>query len=164
MRGPMISRGNAASRVDRVRQSDLHALSRRVLQLAAGKDLTLITAESGTAGKLSAVLSEAPGAADRLHGSFVTYTKDNKTLALGVPAGLLAEHGAVCREVAAAMAEGALARSPADPVGLVCIGLARRGGMIQQFEYSYGTPGRQAVQEHAMADALNLLITIIEAA
>lgn len=159
--------------------SDLHALSRRVLQLAGEKGLSLITAESCTAGKLSALLSEAPGAADRLHGSFVAYTKENKTLALGVPARLLAEQGAVCRDVAAAMAEGALARSPADvavsitgvagpgpdedgnPVGRVCIGLARRGGMVQQFEYSYGTPGREAVQERAMADALHLLITMM---
>ena len=165
-----------------VQMSDLHALSRRVLQLAGEKDLSLITAESCTAGKLSALLSEAPGAADRLHGSFVVYTKENKTLALGVPARLLAEQGAVCRDVAAAMAEGALARSPADvavsitgvagpdpdadgnPVGRVCIGLARRDGMVQQFEYSYGSPGREAVQERAMADALNLLITMIEAA
>jgi hypothetical protein len=42
--------------------SDLPALARRALQLADEKDLSLITAESCTAGKLSALLSEAPGA------------------------------------------------------------------------------------------------------
>src|ERR1700760_4058356 len=94
--------------------SDLLALARRGLELAGEKNVSIITAESCTAGKLSALLSEAPGAAERLHGSFVTYTKANKTRALGVPVQLLAEKGAVCREVAAVMAQGALSRSPAD--------------------------------------------------
>jgi len=84
--------------------------------------------------------------------------------------------------VAVAMAEGALARSPADlavsitgvagpdpdedgnPVGRVCIALARRGMTAEQREYNYGNPGREAVQERAMADALNLLIAMMETA
>jgi nicotinamide-nucleotide amidase len=104
-----------------------------------------VTAESCTAGKLSALLSEAPGAGEHLHGSFVTYTKANKVKVLGVESGLLRAKGAVCREVAVAMAEGALHRSPADvavavtgvagpdpdedgnPVGLVCVAVARDG-------------------------------------
>ena len=44
---------------------------------AKAKDWSLVTAESCTAGKLAASLSEAPGASVRLHGGFVTYTKDN---------------------------------------------------------------------------------------
>jgi nicotinamide-nucleotide amidase len=161
--------------------SDLSALARRALELADQKKLSIVTAESCTAGKLSAVLSEAPGAAERLHGSFVTYTKANKTSALGVSASLLAEKGAVCRDVAAAMAQGALVRSPADlavsitgvagpdpdedgnPVGRVCIGLAR-AGMSREFEYDYGNVGRETVQARAMSDALKLLIAAIEAA
>jgi nicotinamide-nucleotide amidase len=70
--------------------SDLARLARRVLELADEKNLSIVTAESCTAGKLSTLLSEAPGAAERLHGSFVTYTKANKTRALGVSASLLA--------------------------------------------------------------------------
>jgi hypothetical protein len=60
------------------------------------------------------LLSEAPGAAEHLHGSFVTYTKENKTRALEVPERLLAEQGAVCGAVDVAMAKGALSHSPAD--------------------------------------------------
>lgn len=89
-----------------------------------------------------------------MHGGFVTYTKANKTHLLGVRTSLLQDKGAVCPHVAAAMAEGALARSAADvavsitgvagpdpdedgnPVGRVCIGLARAGSM-RQFEYGY---------------------------
>jgi nicotinamide-nucleotide amidase len=58
--------------------------------------LSIVTAESCTAGKLSGLLSEAPGAAEHLYGSFVTYTKENKTRALDVPERLLAEQGAPC--------------------------------------------------------------------
>jgi nicotinamide-nucleotide amidase len=45
------------------------------MKLADDTNLSIVTAEFCTAGKLSALLSEAPGAAERLHGSFVTYTK-----------------------------------------------------------------------------------------
>lgn len=117
--------------------------------------------------------------AERLHGSLSPYTKANKTRALGVSAALLHDKGAVCRDVAAAMAEGALARSPADlalsitgvadpdpdddgnPVGRVCIGLAR-DGETRTHEYHYGKLGRERVQEQAMVDALALLMAALE--
>jgi nicotinamide-nucleotide amidase len=164
-----------------VRMSDLSALATRTMKLAGDKNLSLVTAESCTAGKLSALLSEAPGAAERLHGSFVTYTKANKIRALDVPKSLLAEQGAVCRDVAAAMAAGALAHSPADvavsitgvagpdpdedgnPVGRVCIGVGR-AGTVRAFEFNYGNLGREEVQACAMADALAHLISTLEAA
>jgi nicotinamide-nucleotide amidase len=157
--------------------SDLSSLARRALALAGEKGLSIVTAESCTAGKLAALLSEAP---DRLHGSFVTYTKENKTRALGVSAGLLAAKGAVCREVAAAMADGALARSPAElavsitgvagpdadedgnPVGRVCIAVARAGSATQSREHDYGNCGRETVQARAMADALAGLVAALE--
>ena len=159
--------------------SDLPPLAGRALERASS--LTIVTAESCTAGKLAALLSEAPGAAERLHGSFVTYTKANKTRALGVPESLLDEQGAVCPEVAVAMAQGALARSPADiavaitgvagpepdedgnPVGRVCIALAR-SGMNRTYEFNYGNPGRETVQARAICDALILLISVLDAA
>ena len=160
--------------------SSLKRFACRALELAKAKGLSIVTAESCTAGKLSALLSEAPGAAEHLHGSFVTYTKENKTRALDVPARLLAEQGAVCDAVATAMAEGALSHSPADiaisvtgvagpdpdedgnPVGRVCIAVARSGLAARQFEYNYGNPGRDAVQAKAMEDALKLLIATLE--
>jgi PncC family amidohydrolase len=89
------------------------SLAARALEIAAQRDASIVTAESCTTGKLATVLSEAPGAAERLHGSFVTYTKANKSKSLGVSVDLLQCRGAVCAEVAIAMAEGALVRSPA---------------------------------------------------
>jgi nicotinamide-nucleotide amidase len=149
-----------------------------VLAVAKQKKLTMVTAESCTSGLLACVLSEAPGAAEFLHGGFVTYTKENKTAALGVPGKLLEDKGAVCIEVASAMAEGALARSPADlavaitgvagpapdedgnPVGRVCIAVARRGFPTQQIEKQFGAIGRDAVRARAMEDALAALMRI----
>ena len=45
---------------------------------------------------------------------FVTYSNAAKNQLLGVPADLIAKQGAVSAEVAAAMAEGALAHAPVD--------------------------------------------------
>lgn len=158
---------------------NLTAIAKRVLALAGERRLTLITAESCTSGLLATALSEAPGAADLLHGGFVTYTKAHKTAALGIPAELLQSRGAVCPEVAAAMAEGALARSPADvavaitgvagpsrdedgnPVGLVCVAVARQSLPPSILERNYGDIGRDAVREHAMRDALQELERVL---
>ena len=160
--------------------TDLSRLAERALEAAAQRNASIVTAESCTAGKLAAVLSEAPGAAERLHGSFVVYTKANKTKSLGVSAALLQRKGAVCREVAVAMADGALVRSPAtlavsitgvagpdpdedgNPVGLVCIAIARANGETIHLEKRYGDLGREGVQERAMADALCGLIHVVE--
>jgi nicotinamide-nucleotide amidase len=160
--------------------TNLCRLAKRALEAAAQKGASLVTAESCTAGKLAAVLSEAPGAAERLHGSFVTYTKANKAKSLGVSVDLLQRKGAVCAEVAIAMAEGALVRSPAtlavsitgvagpdpdedgNPVGLVYIAVARINGETVHLERRYGDLEREAVQERAMADALGALIDVVE--
>lgn len=152
----------------------------RALERAEQEGLTLVTAESCTAGLLSNVLSQAPGASKYLHGGFVTYTKRSKTTVLGVPESLLTRKGAVCPEVAVAMAEGALERSPADlavaitgvagpdpdedgnPVGLVCVAVARRGHPTSRLERNYGEIGREGVCKAAIADALSELIRMAQ--
>jgi nicotinamide-nucleotide amidase len=157
----------------------LKDLATRTLDAAKAKGLSLVTAESCTAGKLAALLSEVPGASEYLHGGFVVYTKDNKIRAVGVPAELISKEGAVCRDVAIAMAEGALARSPANvavaitgvagpepdedsnPIGRVCIALKRQNKQPTSIEKCYGEIGHDAVQESAMADALNELLRAI---
>lgn len=151
-------------------------MAETALEVLQQKGLSVVTAESCTAGKLAVVLSEVPGAADHLHGGFITYTKANKARVLGVSGQLLNSRGAVCAEVARAMAEGGLARTPADlavaitgvagpepdedgnPVGLVCIAVARRARMPVALERRYGKATREQIQDWAMADALGLLI------
>jgi len=124
---------------------EIDDLAKDIMARAKACGLTLVTAESCTAGRLAAVLSDAPGAAEQFHGGFVTYTKPAKAQLLGVDEMLLREKGAVCAEVAEAMAAGALLRSTADvavsvtgvagpepdedgnPVGLIYCAGAKRG-------------------------------------
>lgn len=119
-------------------------LATEVLALARSQGRTLTTAESCTGGLIAAALTRISGASDAFHEGYVTYSNAAKTRILGVPASLLAEHGAVSLPVAHAMAEGALKSAGADlalsvtgiagptggsdekPVGMVCFGLAFR--------------------------------------
>jgi len=151
-------------------------LANKLAALAQARHLTVVVAESCTAGALARILSDAEGAAGFFHGGFVTYTKRHKARALGVPSQLLQREGAVCPEVARAMAQGALLHSEADlavaitgvagpepdedgnPVGRVCIAVARRDGAVHDIEREYGAIGRDAVRERAIADALAALI------
>jgi nicotinamide-nucleotide amidase len=146
-----------------------------VLKLAARERLRLATAESCTGGLIAAVLSEAPGAGDWLDGGFVTYTERNKTAALGVPADLIERVGIVSAPVARAMAEGALARSPADvavsvtgaagptperdgtPVGHMHFAVARRGRATIHVAHDFGDIGRGANRYKAVEAAFRLL-------
>jgi nicotinamide-nucleotide amidase len=74
--------------------------------------LSIVTAESCTAGMIAAVLSRADGAGQVLHGGFVTYTKAHKHAALGISADLLRDQGAVNEEV---VSRCALCRHKAGP-------------------------------------------------
>lgn len=95
----------------------------QVIKTAQRAGLTIVTAESCTAGLLSNVLSTAPGAGTQLNGGFVTYTKEAKTRILGVPADMLRRKSAVHEDIAIAMAEGALASSPGD-IAIAVTGVA----------------------------------------
>jgi nicotinamide-nucleotide amidase len=106
---------------------------------------------------------------------FVTYTNEAKEQMLGVPAETLRAHGAVSRETAEAMAEGALAHSLADivvsitgiagpgggtaekPVGLVHFGAASRDGRLIHHERRFGDLGRAEVRRLSVLQALSML-------
>ena len=120
-------------------------LEAAVVGLLREKSLTLAAAESCTGGGLADRVTDVPGASDVFLAGYVTYANEAKENALGVPADLLATHGAVSEPVAAAMAEGARRVSGArlalsttgiagpgggtesKPVGTVYIGLASAG-------------------------------------
>lgn len=67
---------------------------------------TVAVAESLTGGLLAAALTDTPGASTTVRGGVVAYVDEVKSQLLGVPASLLAEHGAVSRRCAEAMAHG----------------------------------------------------------
>jgi len=163
-------------------RDDVERLAEQLLHLLESKNLSLVAAESCTAGMLALVLADSPGAAQRFHGSYVTYTKEQKTRALGVPAALLREKSAVCPEVARAMVEGALARSNGDvaaaitgvagpepdddgnPVGRICIAVARRDRGAKNFERRYPDEGPNRIRARAIADCLRELIAMVSEA
>ncbi|MCE5253407.1 MAG: competence/damage-inducible protein A [Actinomycetia bacterium] len=135
--------------------------------------LTVGVAESCTGGLVGKHLTDVPGSSDYFLGGVTAYDNRVKTAVLGVPAQMLVEHGAVSREVAAAMAEGACRLLGADcalsttgvagpaggtdkkPVGLVYIGSVVRG--VTQVERHQFPGEREHVRERAAFAALDLL-------
>jgi nicotinamide-nucleotide amidase len=92
-----------------------------------GRRLTVATAESCTGGLLAARLSARAGSSAFLLGGVSAYSDSAKVALLDIPADLIAEHGAVSAEVAAALADGARARFGAD-IGVGVTGIAGPGG------------------------------------
>ncbi|WP_116452126.1 competence/damage-inducible protein A [Blastococcus litoris] len=93
----------------------------------ADRGWTVATGESCTGGLLAARLTEQPGSSAWVLGGVTAYANAAKEQLLDVPAGVLAEHGAVSSEVAVALAEGARARFGAD-IGVGITGVAGPGG------------------------------------
>jgi nicotinamide-nucleotide amidase len=138
------------------------------------KGLTVATAESCTGGLVAGLITEIPGSSDVFERGFVTYSNAAKIECLGVDPALLDAFGAVSREVASAMAAGALARSHADaavsitgiagpgggsaakPVGLVHFAYGRKSGEIIAVEKRFGDIGRDAVRSASVLLALDL--------
>lgn len=98
----------------------------RLLGALRERGETLAVAESVSGGRLAAELTAVPGASDVLAEGVVVYT-DAAKIRLGVPAGLLTEHGPVSQPVAEALAEAVRRRAGTDwGVGLT--GWAGPGG------------------------------------
>jgi nicotinamide-nucleotide amidase len=149
-------------------------LARSVLDACRARGWHVATAESCTGGLVAAALTAIAGSSDVVERGFVTYSNEAKSELLGVPPEVIAAHGAVSAETAAAMAEGALARAPVDlavsivgvagpgggspqkPVGLIHCALARRGKSPRTERRVF--PGdRAAVRGAALRLALGLL-------
>jgi len=71
----------------------------------------IATAESCTAGLVADRLAAFPGASRTFWGAYVCYTAAAKSTMLGIDPNLIQVYGAVSREVAAAMAQGAVQKS-----------------------------------------------------
>jgi nicotinamide-nucleotide amidase len=141
----------------------------------------LVTAESCTGGWIAAACTSVAGSSDWFERGFVSYSNEAKTESIGVPAALIAAHGAVSGEVARAMAEGALAHSPAQwavavtgiagpggavpgkPVGTVWLAIAHRGSAAQAELLQLGGD-RGAVREQTVHRALQALGHALSAA
>jgi nicotinamide-nucleotide amidase len=102
-----------------------------LLSSCRARGLLLCAAESCTGGLVAAELTSVAGSSDVFERGFVTYSNQAKVDMLGVNEGMLAQYGAVSREVAIAMAEGALANSRAD-IAVAVTGIAGPGGASTQ--------------------------------
>ena len=134
---------------------DRQLIEEVIVRTLANQGQCLAVAESCTGGFLASRITDVSGASKVFTHGFVTYANEAKESVLGVPASLIAEHGAVSEAVAKAMAEGCLRVGGADhalsvtgiagptggskekPVGTVFVGLASRGQetLVRRFFY-----------------------------
>ena len=110
----------------------LFAEGRDTMEEVVGRELIkrgrmLAVAESCTGGLIGHRLTQVAGSSAYVDRGAVCYSNRAKTEMLGVPAELIARHGAVSREVAAAMAWGIRERANVS-VGLSVTGIAGPGG------------------------------------
>ena len=135
---------------------------------------TVAIAESCSCGLAADLIARIPGASRVLWGSFVSYTPEAKLQMLGVGEECLAQYGAVSRETACAMAQGALERSGADfafsitglagpggdgelPAGTVWIATAKQGESPEA-ELFHFRGSRNQVRKKAAEKALEQLL------
>ncbi|MDA8014271.1 MAG: CinA family protein [Gammaproteobacteria bacterium] len=154
-------------------------LGERLLRAGA----RVATVESCTGGGLAHLLTSAPGSSQWFERGFVTYSNDAKTEMVGVERELIARHGAVSVEVAAAMAEGGLragradccaavtgiagpgGASPGKPVGTVCFAWAcslPSAPRATRSERAHINGGREEVRAQSAAHALAGLLALFE--
>ena len=156
-------------------QDTTEGLVAQLARALESRGAMLASAESCTGGMIAAACTARAGSSTWFERGVVTYSNAAKTELLGVPASLIADRGAVSAEVARAMAEGLLARSPArfavavtgiagpgggtpgKPVGTVWIATAERGRAAEATLLN-ARGDRAAVRERSVARAFELLL------
>ncbi|MCC7125619.1 MAG: competence/damage-inducible protein A [Acidobacteria bacterium] len=169
----------AVAEIDGVLGGDVVSTNDVTLEAVVGQMLRqrgwrIALAESCTGGLVTSRLTDVPGSSAYVDRSFVVYSNAAKTDMLGVPAEMIARHGAVSQEVARAMAEGALARAGVDmaiaitgiagpdggsdekPVGTVWIAVATNQPPRTQAAVCRFLGGREFVKMFSALTALDL--------
>jgi len=149
-----------------------------IVDALRARHLSVVTAESCTAGLVAAILSHAQHAGECFHGGFIAYSKNNKSATLEVDRALLETKGSVNAEVARQMACGALARAPAsvaiavtgvlgpdpdedgNPAGLVYFAACRSGNEPVVLKHLYDGLDPDAVRRCTVQRALELLLEV----
>lgn len=141
----------------------------------------LACAESCTGGMLCELITSVPGASEVFEFGAVTYSERIKSQQLGIPPQLIDECGVVSREVALAMAYGAMLSSASNigigitgiagpdggteerPVGTVWVSVASRDKDITLDIKAYNEEitSRREIREYACLKALEGLLEIL---
>jgi nicotinamide-nucleotide amidase len=163
-------RAKIAEYIYGVDEEELEDVVGRMLTLQ-GK--TIAVAESCTGGLIAHRFTNVSGSSAYFERGVVAYSNASKTSLLGVPADVIAAHGAVSKEVADAMAEGIRRSAGASiglsttgiagptggtaekPVGLVWIGYADASGSLA-LKFTLGE-GRARIKERASQAALEIV-------
>lgn len=163
-------RGRLAGHVFGVDEETMEVAVGRLLR---ERGATIAVAESCTGGLIASRITDVPGASDYLIAGVVAYANEAKMAILGVPEGILREHGAVSESCARAMAEGVRNRAgtdyaiattgvagpgggtPEKPVGLVYIAVAGPDGTVCVSQMWPGT--RDMFKQRVSQMALSLL-------
>ena len=167
-----LAAGIRARHGDTLFSEDGASIDEQVAVLLGGR--TVAVAESCTGGLMAGRLTDRAGSSAYVLGGVVVYSDAAKTGFADVPAELIARHGAVSPEVAAALADGAAARfgaqlgigitgiagpgggSEEKPVGTVCLSVAHVGGA--RIDRTVLLPGnREQVRERTTTVAMHLL-------
>ena len=158
----------------------IHHTARSVIQRATAQGRIIVTAESCTGGMVAAFLTDVAGSSAVLDRGLVTYSNQAKMDLLGVPPTTLDRFGAVSAETAAAMADGALAATPAahiaiaitgiagpgggsreKPVGLVYFGIAKRGIATKTAHHIF-SGSRDDIRQNSVEKALDLISSALK--
>lgn len=107
--------------------TDGHELEHVVGDLLADRSARVAVAESCTGGLIASRLTDVAGSSRYVERGVVVYSNQAKIDLLGVPAALIAQHGAVSEAVGLAMAEGIRTRAAVE-VGIGVTGIAGPGG------------------------------------
>ena len=162
--------------------ADIEVKAGEIIAQFTANGLKVATAESCTGGLIAGALTEISGSSAVVDRGFVTYSNEAKVAMLGVETATLVAHGAVSRQTAIEMAEGAVAHSAADfavavtgiagpiggsvekPVGLVHLAAAGRNGAMLHREMRYGDIGRSKIRLATVRTALDMLMQIAQGA
>jgi len=136
--------------------------------------VTIATAESCTGGLLAHTLTNVSGSSAYFDRGVISYSNQAKTQLLDIPENLIQKHGAVSKEVAAAMANAIRQNAQVDygiattglagptgdtkdkPVGLVYIAVSTKDSIVvKQFLFS---GDRLSNKESTCTAALELLL------
>ncbi|THF70995.1 MAG: CinA family protein [Sulfitobacter sp. SK025] len=153
--------------------TEVAARATAVMRNLTDRNWCISTAESCTGGLVAALFTDIEGCSHAFDRGFVVYSEEAKVALLGVDPKLLEEKGAVSKEVALAMAEGAVMRSNADiavavtgfageadtedKAGLVHMALCRRGGSTVHQAKNWGAQERDKVRQLSLLALLEML-------